>query len=277
MRNLAVATQAVTALFCEAMLASPGFIEPLIHEEARPHPGQVRVARMLRRLLEGSRMLRHQDESPARKMQELAGYPDLGELSSPEQGHYLHQDRYHLRTSPQVLGPALEDLEAAHASLEIELNSTTDNPLVDSKDGRVVHGGNFQGFSVTSAAEKVRDGASHCGRLLHDQLVEAIADTTNNALPLGLTLADCETDGGLRGLDIGGASYASELAFLASRANHFSRNAESGNQSINSMALFGARLALDSVEVLTTLVAGALYGACQAIVSETAHLKENGS
>ncbi|CEH12625.1 Phenylalanine and histidine ammonia-lyase [Ceraceosorus bombacis] len=266
MRRLFYAAQVVTALMSEAMLSSSSHLDPFIHDVARPHPGQVHVAQNLRALIKDSSLLRTHDEAPSAKVRALSGGAsvlDGGVVD--EQGQYLHQDRYHIRTSPQVLGPAWEDLEAAHRSLVIELNSTTDNPLVRSSDGAVLHGGNFQGFAVTFACEKMRDVAAMTGRLLHEQLFEIINSTTNNALPACLALSDSETDGGLRGMDIACASYVSELSFLAQRANHFSRNAESGNQSINSMALLGARLALDSAEVLTSLVASALFTAAHAL------------
>ncbi|PWN39361.1 L-Aspartase-like protein [Ceraceosorus guamensis] len=269
MRRLFYASQVVTALVSEAMLASSSHLDPFIHDVARPHPGQVQVARNLRALSKDSTLLRAHDEAPVAKIRALSGGGGGASVLCAEvmgeQGQYLLQDRYHIRTSPQVLGPAWEDLEAAHQSLLVELNSTTDNPLVRESDGAVLHGGNFQGFAVTFACEKMRDVAAMTGRLLHDQLFEVINSTTNNALPACLALHDSETDGGLRGVDIACASYVSELCFLAQRANHFSRNAESGNQSINSMALLGARLALDSAEVLTSLVASALFVAAHAL------------
>lgn len=56
----------------------------------------------------------------------------------------LRQDRYPLRTVAQWVGPIISDLISCHASLEIELNSTTDNPLIDVVGNKVHHGGNFQ-------------------------------------------------------------------------------------------------------------------------------------
>lgn len=70
----------------------------------------------------------------------------------------LRQDRYSLRTAPQWVGPVLEDHVLAYQQVTNELNSVTDNPLVDCKDDgtyRAVHGGNFQARSITSAMEKV--------------------------------------------------------------------------------------------------------------------------
>lgn len=47
----------------------------------------------------------------------------------------------------QWIGPNLETLELARRQIEIELNSTTDNPLLDVENSRIAHGGNFQAVS----------------------------------------------------------------------------------------------------------------------------------
>lgn len=75
----------------------------------------------------------------------------------------LRQDRYALRTSAQWIGPQLEDLVAAHKSIDVEVNSTTDNPLVDVEGGKVHHGGNFQAMAVTNAVEKTRLALANIG------------------------------------------------------------------------------------------------------------------
>lgn len=108
-------------------------------------------------------------------------------VGQPAAASYLRQDCYHLRCTPQYIGPALEELAAAHDTLQIKFNSVTDNPLLkpQSDDGQgfsngniqptaMVHGGNFMASSVGHAAEKMRDVASSLGRLLHEQLVGAI-------------------------------------------------------------------------------------------------------
>ena len=44
----------------------------------------------------------------------------------------------------QWIGPLVSDLIGSHAILQVELNSTTDNPLIDVTGGIIHHGGNFQ-------------------------------------------------------------------------------------------------------------------------------------
>lgn len=74
-----------------------------------------------------------------------------------------------------------------------------------------------------------------------------------------------QKDGGLKGLDIANAAYASELAWLSSRVNSFIQSAELHNQSVNSLALISARQTMLAVELLTKLCANSLFSVMQAI------------
>lgn len=121
---LALAAQVSTALAIEALNGTPETYESFIHDVARPHTGQVEVARNGRVILNNSQLARWHDES------------------NPEDT--LRQDRYSLRTAPQWIGPQIEGLLESWRTMEIEMNSTTDNPIIDLEGKRSVHGGNFQ-------------------------------------------------------------------------------------------------------------------------------------
>lgn len=130
----------------------------------------------------------------------------------------------------------MEDLTSAHKSLEVEMNSTTDNPLADSNRKITLHGGNFQACSVTNATEKTRDACSIIGRMLFAQSTELVNDKLSNGLPPNLSPGEPSIDGGFKGVEIGLAALTSELGFLANRANHFVQSAEQHNQCLNSLA-----------------------------------------
>lgn len=72
--QLAILAQVCTAMGTEALLGTRASYAPFIHNVARPHPGQIEVANVLTRLLDGSRLAGEAEET------ELTTEEDKGEL-----------------------------------------------------------------------------------------------------------------------------------------------------------------------------------------------------
>ena len=241
--NLAALSQVLTAMSVEALRGSDESFEPFI-AQVRPHPGQVDSARNIKAFLNGSQLLnRHDSQNEAT----------------------LRQDRYSIRTASQWIGPVLEDFCLAHDQLTIELNSVTDNPLIETATGRVFHGGNFQARAVTSAAEKLRQGLQSIGRMLFAQCTEMINPTTSRGLPPNLCSDDANDSFLFKGLDVVVAGLTSELGFLANPVGSHVQTAEMGNQSLNSLALVSARYTLEAVDMLSQIASAHLLVLCQAL------------
>lgn len=243
--HLAIFSQVLTAMGVEAMHGSVGSFNAFF-DRVRPHRGQREAAANIRLFLTGSHLAQaeHEDES------NRAG---------------LKQDRYALRTSPQWIGPQLEDLTLAHEQITVECNSTTDNPLIDIEGGALHHGGNFQAASITSAMEKTRSCLQMFGRMLFSQCTELINPVMNNGLPPNLAADDPSTSYMLKGADINVAAYMSELAYLAGPVSSHVQTAENGNQAINSLALVSARYTHMAIDCLSMICATYLYVLCQAL------------
>jgi histidine ammonia-lyase len=111
----------------EALRGTPDPFDERIHL-ARPHPGQLASAALLRDLLADSEIRESHRENDPRV-----------------------QDAYSLRCTPQVLGPVSDAIEFAARTAEIELNASTDNPLVFGDE--IVSGGNFHGQPVALALD----------------------------------------------------------------------------------------------------------------------------
>lgn len=246
--QLAVLSQILTAMAVEALLGSAGSFDPFI-ANIRPHEGQIEAALNIRLFLQGSQLA--QGHGVEQNSWRFSGK--------------LYQDRYALRTASQWLGPQLEDLLLAHSQVSTELNSTTDNPLVDVIQGKVHHGGNFQAVSVTSAMEKSRMSLQMIGKLMFAQCSELINPMLSNGLPPNLAADEPSTSFGMKGVDIGMASYMSELAFLANPVSSHVQTAEMCNQAINSLALISARYTMQAVELVSLMGASYLYTVCQAL------------
>lgn len=177
----------------------------------------------------------------------------------------LRQDRYAWRTSPQFLGPQIEDILSALVTVTQECNSTTDNPLVEPSTGDVHHGGNFQAMAVTNAMEKTRLALNHIGRLLFAQAIELTNPMFNRGLPPSLAATDPSVNYHAKGLDICMAAYVSELGFLANPVSTHIQSAEMHNQSVNSLALISARQTISGLEILSLIISSYLYLLCQAL------------
>lgn len=238
----AVMAQLLTSMSVEALCGTDESFDPLFGH-VRPHPGQIDCSNNMFRFLEHSKLVHHND-----------GNNDA-----------LRQDRYSIRTASQWLGPVIEDLLLAHQQVQIELNSVTDNPIIDMECRRMLHGGNFQAKAITSAMEKVRQAIQSIGRMLFSQCTELINPATNRGLPPNLTAEDPSTSFVMKAVDIMTAALQSELGFLANPVGSHVQTAEMGNQSLNSLALISARYTHTAADVLTQLMAAHLFALCQAL------------
>ena len=249
--HLAALSQVLTAMSVEALKGSDESFEPFI-ARVRPHPGQVDSARNIKAFLAGSQLLNLHDSKNVAT---------------------LRQDRYSLRTASQWIGPVLEDFTLAYDQLTIELNSVTDNPLIDMETGRVLHGGNFQARAVTSAVEKLRQGLQSIGRMLFTQCTEMINPATSWGLPPNLCSDDPNDSFLFKGLDVVVAALTSELGFLANPVGSHVQTAEMGNQALNSLALVSARYTLEAVDVLSQIASAHLLVLCQALDLRTIEIE----
>lgn len=117
------------AMTLEALKGTPVAFDERIHN-ARPHPGQIAVARHLRELLRDSEI-----------------------RASHLEGDSRVQDAYSLRCIPQVHGAVRGALAHCEEVLAIESGSATDNPLVFVDNGDVLSGGNFHGAPLALALD----------------------------------------------------------------------------------------------------------------------------
>lgn len=255
--HLAVLSQALTAMAVESLEGNAESFHPFIAQvrphqgQIGPHQGQIEASKNILSFLQGSRLARGittKDATPN-------GLPSTG----------LAQDRYALRSAPQWIGPQLEDLLSSHHQITTELNSSADNPLIDTTTSTVYSGANFQAAAITSAVEKTRLSLQMLGRLLFAQSTELINPALNNGLPANLAADDPSTSFTMKGVDISMAAYMSELCFLASPASPHVQAAEMHNQSINSLAFLSARMTHKAVEVLSLMGAACLFVGCQAL------------
>lgn len=123
-RNLLWVADIAGASTLEALRGSRSAFDPLI-AQTRPHPGEAKTARNLIRI--------------------------MGQTSQIAESHLncgRVQDAYSLRCMPAVHGATKDSLRRAVEVLEVEANSSTDNPLVFALDNKILSCGNFHGEPV---------------------------------------------------------------------------------------------------------------------------------
>jgi histidine ammonia-lyase len=181
------------AMSLEALRGTPTPLDPRIHE-ARPHRGQIAAAQLMASLLEGSEIREsHRHDDPR------------------------VQDAYSLRCSPQVLGAVHDTIAFARGAVDVELNASTDNPLVF-PEGDVLSGGNFHGQPVAQALDVLAIGLTTLQALAERRVERLVNPDLSQGLPAFLT-----PDPGLRSgymmVQITAASLVAESRTLAMPAS----------------------------------------------------------
>ncbi|WP_375514769.1 histidine ammonia-lyase [uncultured Nostoc sp.] len=248
-KNLLALAMGAHALAIQGLNGTNQSFHPFIHK-LKPHSGQKWAANEMLNLLEGSGLVR----------EELNGSHDY-------RGEDIIQDRYSLRCLPQYMGPIVDGLEQIQKQIEVEVNSVTDNPLIDIENQATYHGGNFLGQYIGVGMEQLRYYIGLLAKHLDVQIAYLVAPEFNNGLSPSLVgNKERSVNMGLKGLQITGNSIMPLLTFYGnSIADRFPTHAEQYNQNINSQGFASANLARQSVEIFQQYIAIALMFGVQAV------------
>jgi histidine ammonia-lyase len=158
---LADSADVIGALSLDALRGTDVAFDARIHQ-ARPHPGQLKTAENLRKMLEGSSL--RQSHVNCERV----------------------QDAYSLRCMPQVHGAVRDTLAHCREVMEIEINSAVDNPLVFlNKDAEadVISGGNFHGQPLAFVLDFLGIGLSALAGISERRLERLVNPALNEGLP----------------------------------------------------------------------------------------------
>jgi histidine ammonia-lyase len=119
----------------------------------RPHAGQIKTAENIRALLSDS------------------------EISKQEKKQV--QDPYSFRCVPQVHGATKDAITHIANVVETEINSVTDNPIVDPANDRIISGGNFHGQPLAINLDYLAIAVAELGSIAERRIYQLLSGERN--------------------------------------------------------------------------------------------------
>lgn len=206
------------------------------------HSGQTEIARLAREILKGSKLIRSRNNH----------------WDKEESDNFFKekvQEYYSLRCIPQILGPVYDTLSYAANVIENELNSTSDNPIIDFESENILHGGNFHGDYISLEMDKLKLVMTRLSMLSERQLNYLLNNRLNGKLPSFINLQTLGLNFGLQGLQFTATSTTSENQTLSTSSYIHSISSNNDNQDIVSMGFNSAciadRIIENTFEVIT--------------------------
>lgn len=233
-------TLVISAMSTDAIMGSTAPLQPEIHQ-LRGQRGQIEAAAAMRQILDGSEIRESHRDDDSRV-----------------------QDPYCIRCQPQVTGAAMDVLRQAAATLEIEANAATDNPLVLTEAGLIVSGGNFHAEPVGFAADMIALAVSEIGAIAQRRIALMVDPTLSHDLPPFLT-PEPGLNSGLMIAEVTTAALMSENKHLANPCVTDSTPTSANQEDHVSMAAHGARRLIQMVANLNRVLGVELLCAGQGI------------
>ncbi len=228
--NLVKTADVAAAMTLEAARGSATPYDERIHA-ARPHSGQQEVARNLRTLLRGSKI--------------LPSHADCAKV----------QDPYSLRCVPQVHGAVRLALGHAREVVETEINSATDNPLVFA-NGDVISGGNFHGEPLAFVLDYLAIATAELASIAERRIYMLLhGDTIGDVKVPRLLMKDTGLNSGFMIPQYTAAALVSENKILGHPASVDSIPSSLGQEDHVSMGSLGATKLLEVVKNTETVLA----------------------
>ncbi len=223
-------------LTLEAFNGNTNAFSPFIMN-LRPHDGQMKVAKAILDILSESDLL--------------------------SKGPKRIQDPYSIRCSPQVHGAILDAIVHCKRLVEIEINSVTDNPLINLQTSDVISGGNFHGEPISLAMDYLSIALTELGNI-SERRVNLLLDTAQSELPAFLT-KEPGLNSGLMMIQYAAAALAAENKVLSAPASIDNISVSANQEDHVSMGLTASKKAYQITKHIVDILGIEIYTACQAL------------
>jgi len=196
--NLVRTYDAISSLTFEGLQVKKKPFNPKVHKQ-KLHQGQLTTALNLWKILEDSQMI--VDEGAVEKKLQKEQKNKPAPADSPI------EDAYSIRCTPHVMGPIRDSLKSIRQTINNELNSSSDNPLVIPEENDVFHNGHFHGQYISMAMDQLSISLTTLSNLSDRRIDRFMDKSNNNNLPPFL----CAEKPGLRLGLMGGQFMATSV------------------------------------------------------------------
>lgn len=230
---------------------------PFLHQ-IRPHKGQKYVAVAMRKLLLQSHALKKR-QTLQKEIHPNHTNSDVKEVKE------TIQEVYSFRCIPQILGPVLSAYWRTAKDITIEINSVTDNPIVDWKSKRFLHGGNFHGDCISLALDYLKISIIKLIMLSERRINFFLNHKINGRFPPFLNLGKPGLTLGLQGLQFVATSTTAHSQTLAFPQYVHSIPTNGDNQDVVSMGTDAALITARVIENAYIVIAIELITLAQSV------------
>ena len=221
--------------------------------EAKLHRGQQEIATRIRKYISDSQLTKKRDEH----------------LYSGKHNEHIFKEKvqeyYSLRCVPQILGPVFDTLTNSKQIIENELNSASDNPIVDIETEQVYHGGNFHGDYISLEMDKLKLAITRVSMLAERQFNYLVNPKINELLPPFVNAGKLGFNFGMQGIQFTATSTTAENQLLSNSMYVHSIPNNNDNQDIVSMGTNSASITSKVIENTFEVLAIEAIGIAQAI------------
>lgn len=196
----------------------------------KKHKGQRYIAEMLEKILTSSDLISRREEFFYNNNEESRIFKRKV------------QEFYSLRCIPQILGPVYDTIIYAEEVVVNELNSVSDNPIVDLETRKVFHGGNFHGDYVALEMDKLRIAVTRISMISERHLAFLCNPKQNELLPPFINLGKPGLNLGMQGIQFTSTSTVAENQALSNSIYVHSIPTNNDNQDIVSMGTNSAMI-----------------------------------
>jgi len=237
-KNILKIADIAAALSFEALIGIPKIFDERIHK-IRPHKGQIDTAKIMKSLLQNSKLVYCK--------------------AIPEK-----QDAYSLRCIPQVHGASKDAYNHVLENILIEINSVTDNPIIFVDENEIASTGNFHGQPLALCYDFLCIALSEIANISERRIERLVNPQLNKGLPAFLIKKN-DINSGFMIMQYAAAALVSENKVLSHPASVDSIPTSANQEDHVSMGTIAANKTKDILLNVRKVLAMELLCSCQGI------------